>query len=259
MISSEVLKKEESKHSNKVKYIRRISIAILVMLCLVVVSIIAWENTAYSCMQTANEALKSDNKVIVNDGEYISFTPKDITPTKGFIFYPGAKVEAESYAPLCREIAQAGYEVIIAKMPLNFAMLGLNEANKIINDYNIDSWAIGGHSLGGVAASKFASENDKVKGIALYASYPAGDELSNSNKKVISIWGSKDNVLNMDSLKESVNNLPKDTKFIEIEGGNHAQFGDYGDQKGDNKASISEKEQTDIAAKNTIELLQSIN
>ena len=260
MISSEVLKKEESKHSNIFKHIKRISIAILIMLCLVVVAIIAWENTSYSCMQTANKALQSDNKVIVNDGEYISFTPKDTTPQKGFIFYPGAKVEAESYAPLCREIAQAGYEVVIAKMPLNFAILGQNEANKIINDYNnINSWAIGGHSLGGVAASKFASENDKIKGVALYASYPSGDELLNSNKEVISIWGSKDNVLNMDSLKESVNNLPKDTKFIEIEGGNHDQFGDYGAQKGDNKASISEKEQTDIAAKNTIELLESIN
>lgn len=259
MIKSEVLKREESKSSNIAKHIKRISIAILIMLCIIVVSVIVWQNTAYSCMQSANQALQSDAKVIVNDGEYISFTPKDTKVTKGFIFYPGAKVEAESYAPLCREIAEAGYEVVIAKMPLNFAILGEDEANKIINDYNnIDSWAIGGHSLGGVAASNFAAENDKIKGVALYASYPQGDELLNSNKEVLSIWGSEDAVLNRDSLKKSVNNLPKDTKFIEIKGGNHAQFGDYGHQKGDNKALISEKEQTDIAAKNTIELLENI-
>ena len=34
-------------------------------------------------------------------------------------------------------------------------------------------------------------------------------------------------------------NLPADTEWITIEGGNHAQFGDYGVQDGDGEATIS--------------------
>lgn len=244
---------------NKVKITKNIIIGIIGTLLIVIIAFLLWANKAYSPMKEASKALLSDDKIVVNNQEYISFTPTDKVPTKGFIFYPGAKVESESYAPLCREIAKSGFEVIIAKMPLNFAIFSPNEAQKIIDDYdNIDTWAIGGHSLGGVMASKFAFENDKIKGLALYASYPQGKELLDSNKKVVSIWGSKDSVLNRDSIEKSKLNLPKETTFIEIEGANHAQFGDYGEQSGDSKASISQREQIETTAKSTIELLESI-
>jgi hypothetical protein len=42
--------------------------------------------------------------------------------------------------------------------------------------------------------------------------------------------------------------LPSDTIFIGIEGANHAQFGDYGPQKGDVVASISLAEQHERVA-----------
>lgn len=236
-----------------------IAIGIIATLIIIIGVFLLWSNKSYSPTEDASKALKSDNVVMVNNQEYISFTPIGKDPTKGFIFYPGAKVEAESYAPLCREIAKEGFEVVIAKMPFNFAIFSPNEAQEIIDEYkHIDKWAIGGHSLGGVMAAKFASENEEVKGLALYASYPQGNELLNSNKKVVSMWGSEDSVLNMESLENSKTDLPKDTKFIEIKGANHAQFGDYGLQSGDSKALISKEEQTDIAAKNTIELLEKI-
>lgn len=37
--------------------------------------------------------------------------------------------------------------------------------------------------------------------------------------------------------------LPADTRWVEIEGGNHAQFGYYGRQLGDNRATISQEQQ----------------
>lgn len=244
---------------NKSKIKKNIVIGILCTLTIVVGAFLLWANKSYPPMEEANKALKGDSVVSVNNKEYISFTPTDKKSTKGFIFYPGAKVEAESYAPLCSEIAKAGFEVVIVKMPLNFAIFSPNEAQKVLDDYtNIDTWVIGGHSLGGVMASKFAAENEKIKGLALYASYPQDNELLNSNKKIVSIWGSEDSVLNMDSIEKSKTDLPKDTKFIEIKGANHAQFGDYGPQSGDSEALISQREQTDIAAKETIKLLESI-
>ena len=189
----------------------------------------------------------------------ISFTPKGIEPTKGLILYPGAKVDAKSYAPLARAVAENGYEVVIVDMPFNFAMISPNKAKKVIKEYpNIQSWSIGGHSLGGVVASKFAADNKKIDGLVLLASYPTGDELKNLGVDVLSIWGSKDGVLNFTNLIESKDILPKDTTYVEIEGANHAQFGDYGKQKGDHDALISEQKQLDITSNSIIKLLESI-
>lgn len=144
-------------------------------------------------------------------------------------------------------------------MPLNFAIFSPNKAQDIDQYKNIKTWVIGGHSLGGVMASKFASENDNIDGVVLLASYPQGEELKNLEKEVLSIWGDKDGVLNFENLKESKENLPPDTQFIELKGGNHAQFGDYGMQKGDNKATISAQEQTNKSAQEIIDLLKELN
>lgn len=134
--------------------------------------------------------------------------PKGRKVSKGLILYPGAKVEIESYAPLARKIAESGYEVVIVKMPLNLAILGTNKAQKVMDSYNnIEHWVIGGHSLGGVAASNFARDNKLIEGVVFLASYPMGDELKELGKKVISIWGSKDGVVNFKSLVEQNKNF----------------------------------------------------
>ncbi|MDY4737636.1 alpha/beta hydrolase, partial [Terrisporobacter sp.] len=112
--------------------------------------------------------------------------------------------------------------------------------------------------LGGVMASKYASTHKNIKALALYASYPSGDELKDSNIEVVSIYGSKDGVVNKENLDESKENLPDGSEFIEIKGGNHSQFGDYGLQNGDNKATISEEKQFNYTAKYTTELLDKI-
>jgi hypothetical protein len=68
--------------------------------------------------------------------------------------------------------------------------------------------------------------------------------------------GSKDGVLNWSSYKKSQEYLPKQTVNVTIEGGNHAGFGSYGAQKGDNQADISNvKQQEEVAA----ELVQWLN
>lgn len=248
------LKKQKKKFGYK-----NILIGILVIIITGAIGFFMWASNSYTPRETAKQALLSDDVVDVEISDYISFTPKNVDVTKGLILYPGAKVEAEAYAPLAKEISKQGYEVIIANMPLNFAIFSPNEANKIINNYeNIESWTIGGHSLGGVMASKFASNNKFIDGVVLLASYPSGDELKNLGKEVISIWGSSDGVLNFENIYSSKSNLPEDTTYVEIEGGNHAQFGDYGKQKGDNEALITEQEQLDITSKSIIEFLNNL-
>lgn len=250
--NEELIKEEKNKNNNLIKIITGIIV-------IGIVSLFIWANDSYKPQALAKEALISDNTVEVKIDKFISFTPKNIEVTKGFIFYPGAKVDPESYAPLCRKIAEQGYEVVIVKMPMNLAILSYNRGEKVINEYsNIKNWVVGGHSLGGTMAAKFASENTAVDGVVLLSSYPIGDELKNMGKEVLSIWGSKDGIVNFEKLIKSKEKLPEDTTYVEIEGANHSQFGDYGEQKGDDSPIINREEQIDIAAKDIINFISTI-
>ena len=250
--NEELIKEEKNKNNNLIKIITGIIV-------IGIVGLFIWANDSYKPQALAKEALISDNTVEVKIDKFRSFTPKNIEVTKGFIFYPGAKVDPESYAPLCRKIAEQGYEVVIVKMPMNLAILSYNRGEKVINEYsNIKNWVVGGHSLGGTMAAKFASENTAVDGVVLLSSYPIGDELKNMGKEVLSIWGSKDGIVNFEKLIKSKEKLPEDTTYVEIEGANHSQFGDYGEQKGDDSPIINREEQIDIAAKDIINFISTI-
>ncbi|MEG2195698.1 MAG: alpha/beta hydrolase [Terrisporobacter sp.] len=252
-LKNEEYVEEETVKSNKAL---KITVGILVAL---IVGFFTWVSNSYKPQNLAKEALLSDSEVEVNVDKFISFTPKNTEATKGFIFYPGAKVDPKAYAPLCKQVAKEGYEVVVVDMPFNLAILSYNRGEKVIKEYsNIKTWVVGGHSLGGTMAAKFASENNMVDGVVLLASYPIGDELKDMGKEVISIWGSKDGVVNFENLIKSKEKLPVDTTYSEIEGANHAQFGDYGNQKGDQIPIIDRQKQIDIAATDIVKFMKII-
>ncbi|WP_167957522.1 alpha/beta family hydrolase [Anaerosporobacter faecicola] len=231
--------------------------AVLLLLCVIVGSVIygAYRiNHSYQPNALAEEALLNGSTVEVIKGENIAFVPK-VEATKGFIFYPGGLVEPEAYAPLCRGIAEQGYLVVIVPMKWNLAILSPNRANSVVKEYpDIKTWAIGGHSLGGVMASSYAGKHDTIAGVVFYAAYPKSDELVDKECKVLSIYGSKDGVADQKKIKSA--KLPKDATFIEIEGGNHSYFGSYGLQKGDKEAEIAPQQQTEQAVSATVEFLE---
>ena len=133
-----------------------------------------------------------------------------------------------------------GYNCYLLKMPFNMAIFNKNAANKIIEQYpNIKHWYICGHSMGGAMASSYVSKNkDKVDGLILLGSYIYGDV---SDKDALTIYGS----LNT-SVKKKIDYK---RNIVVIKGGNHANFGNYGHQKGDAKATISRKEQQNQTVK----------
>lgn len=244
----------------KRKTLKKFGFIALTLIVLSLIFIISFFTTSYSPSIEAMASLEDSPLVDVTENNFITFTPQNTTVTTGLIIYPGAKVEPEAYAPLANKIAQAGYEVIITPMPLNFAIFDYNIADEVISKFpNIKNWAISGHSLGGVMAAKYASENSNIKGVIFYASYPQGDELKNSNIEVTSIYGSLDGVANLEKVIEAKDLLPSSTTFVEIVGGNHAQFGSYGEQSGDNLAKIPADEQINVAANASIELLNKIS
>ncbi|MDF2514302.1 MAG: lysophospholipase [Herbinix sp.] len=174
----------------------------------------------------------------------------------GFIFYPGGKVEDTAYAPLIEEIAEGDIFCVIAEMPYQLAVFRNNAAADIMERYpEVEAWYIGGHSLGGAMAAYYAGKYpDQFEGLILLAAYSTAN-LSESNLKALLMHGSEDQVLNMENYQKYEGNLPSGYVEITIEGGNHAGFGDYGLQKGDGEAVISETEQWKIASEAIIEFI----
>lgn len=162
---------------------------------------------------------------------------------EAMMFYPGAKVATDAYAPLMYQLAENGVDCFLVEMPFHMAIFGVNRAETILNNYDYDTWYLGGHSLGGAMVASFASEHaDQVDGLLLLAAYTTKD-LSQTDLKVITVYGSEDGVLNMEKIEKGRTLLPEGSVEKCIDGGNHAQFGSYGKQKGDGEAQISGEKQ----------------
>ena len=209
--------------------------------------------TAMTLVETPAETV---HMVVDEEGRMI-FEPA-VEADTGIIFYPGGKVQAESYAPLLSALAEEGILTVLVPMPANLAVLDSDAADGITTKYaHIEDWYMAGHSLGGSMAAAYlgdqleAAEGTVFDGLILLAAYSTAD-LSESPFAALSIYGDKDGVLDMDKYEKYYDNLPAAlTDETIIKGGNHAQFGDYGQQKGDGKAEIDGEEQV----KQTVEAI----
>ena len=200
----------------------------------------------YHADGTAEAALISDGSVQVARTGYGWFFDGP-SEESALVFYPGAKVEERAYAPLCRRLAQAGMDVYLVRMPFRLAFFGANRAEKLVGSGAYERWYVGGHSLGGVFAASWAAKHgDEIDGLVLLASYSAAKV--DDGLQTLLVCGSEDGVLNMERYRESRKNLPADASELVIEGGNHAQFGSYGEQKGDGQAAIPAERQLEETA-----------
>jgi len=180
----------------------------------------------------------------------------------GIIFYPGGLVDPHAYILALEDLVlEDNRTVVILKVTSNLAIWNSQKATSILADFPaINKWVVGGHSLGGSTACIDLFNNpESFDGLFLLAAYSV-NELSAVEIPVISITCSEDQVLDQTKLSENAINLPTGmtiaspdelpiggtvgkTIYYEIEGGNHAQFGSYGDQEGDGTATISPAEQ----------------
>jgi hypothetical protein len=244
------------------KTIRWALIILVILLIIAAGGFLGWAKLSTARPQPeAMAALASTDEVEVSTDNWLVFAPKHTTPSTGFIFYPGGLVDPRAYAPLAQAIAAEGYLVAIVPMPLNLAVFGSGKADEVIASFpNIDTWAIGGHSLGGAMASRYAYQNPtQVEGLALWAAFPAeGNDLSQWDLAATSIYGTRDGLVSAEEIETSRLLLPADTQFRTIEGGNHAQFGWYGPQKGDLPATTSHADQQAQTVDGTVALLERV-
>jgi pimeloyl-ACP methyl ester carboxylesterase len=230
-------------------------------LVLAAVGFVAWATIIPAPMPEALATLQSDSRVRVDGGAWWVFQPAGQAAGTGLILYPGARVDARAYAPTARAVAAEGYLVAIVPMPLNLAVFAPDRAAEVMAAFpQVRVWAIGGHSLGGAMAARFAYLHPgAVKGLVLWAAYPASDNsLAGRDLAVVSVYGTRDGLATPDKIAASRPLLPATTLWAPIEGGNHAQFGWYGPQDGDNAAAISREAQTAQVVSATLKLLKSL-
>lgn len=186
----------------------------------------------------------------------VAYVPNEEYDT-GIVFYPGGKVEHRAYIPLMKAIASQGVLCILVDMPFNLAVFDINRADGVYEGFvSVDHWYMAGHSLGGSMAAEYALEKQSIfDGVILLASYSAAD-LSKTNLKILSIYGSADGVLDRESYDENRFNLPSKTTEHVLPGGNHAYFGVYGEQSGDGDATLTNREQIEETAQKIIEFVK---
>ena len=226
------------------KRLRVILISFLALLVVLGGGFLVYASDYYRADETANAVLQNE-AVQVKEG-LILLMPEGTADT-ALIFYPGAKVEYTAYLPILEKLRQNGIASVLMKMPFNMAIFSVDAADRAFKELNgISSWFIGGHSMGGaMASSYFAGHQDRVKGLVLLGAYIYGDV---APEDALTVYGT----LNA-GLEKNINYTEN---VVIIQGGNHAQFGNYGEQKGDPAAAISWQEQQDAAVQAILEFIR---
>ncbi len=198
--------------------------------------------------------------VVQDDTTRTTLRPGGASPTVGLIFQPGARVDHRAYLPLLTRIAAAGTLVVVIKQPLDVGLLAINEPESVIAAHpEISRWVVGGHSLGGVAASQYAAAHaDKVVGLLLWASYPLDSLAGRTDLQVTSISGTRDAFTTPADVAKSRGLLPAQTTFVAVEGGIHSYFGDYGRQPGDGDPAIDREVAQDQIVEASVALLDKV-
>lgn len=189
------------------------------------------------------EMVRSNDAISLTyrEGLY-ALEPVDGNPTVGLVFYPGGRVHPDAYvASLAPLVARADVAVYVPEMPLNLAVVDADRADEIISRHpEIDRWIVGGHSLGGAMACRYADQaTERIVGVLLFAAYCDVD-IGARSLAVLSVTGSADAVVNREAYRRNRANLPANATVVEIAGMNHSQFGSYTGQRGDRPARITD-------------------
>jgi len=229
----------------------------LLIFLLATVALVAWATLSkQEATERALVALQEEG-VQREDGQLV-FRP-DSPTDKGLIYYPGGLVDPEAYAVTAQGVADAGYLVVIPKMPLNLAFTDINRADLIRAEFpEIDSWVIGGHSLGGAMAAEYARNHvADLDGLIMYASYPASNEdFVDFPLPILTVIGSRDP--GAPQQQAFYDAIAASADRVVIEGGNHRQYADYAFQPDDGIATISAAEQQNQIIAATVQFLDTI-
>lgn len=242
---------EQKPKVKKRKTLRVVIMSLIVLIVILFGGFYIYTLDYYRAEDSAVTAMASADSTIENIDGTLVFNPSPENDLQtALIFYPGGKVAYDAYAPLLIQLSHEGLTCVLIKMPFNLAVFNINAADNIYSLMpGIKNWYIGGHSLGGAMASSYVGKNsDKLSGLILLGAYPVND----SALLTLVVYGSED--INLD-----LNKLAGVKNIVEIMGGNHAQFGNYGPQKGDGSAAITREAQQTQAVEAMMAFVEEAN
>lgn len=214
--------------------------AVIAVVALVAVGFLVWAHTLFAGERgPATEAWLDERVEIRAEAGGFVIEPADGPSHVGLVFLPGARVEPAAYLYKLSAVAEAGVTVVVPRVALNLAIAdtrSLEEYTAVAPD--VEVWAVGGHSLGGVRACMLAED---AGALVLFGSYCAND-LSDTDVAALVIGGSADGLSTPAEIDAAMPLMPETTLRVEIEGANHADFGDYGPQPGDGVSTRSSAE-----------------
>jgi pimeloyl-ACP methyl ester carboxylesterase len=213
----------------------------------------SWMLNSFRTQGFPPSMLASDARVSVRRSQgVLSFMPTSAAASSGLVFIVGAGVAPEAYAPLLRPIAEEGHPVFVVALPYWIAPLEEHKTRAVLGARAIvereaaaANWVLAGHSLGGALACRIAQDApSKVKAMVLIGtSHPKTFDLSHARIPITKVVATRDGVATPEMVQANKHLLPAGTRWVEIEGGNHSQFGHYGHQLLDGSPTVSREEQ----------------
>lgn len=237
---------------NKRKAFPKLLLSLLLGLLLACAAGLLYLSFYYRASPDALRCLSSGENVTVSEigkGYYFDGPGEEAA----LVFYPGAKVESEAYAPLLQTLAREGLDCFLVKMPLHMAVLDADAAEELRAAYDYDSWLLAGHSMGGAVAANLVGDGAGFDALVLLASYPT--KALPERLRLLSVYGSEDGCLDREQYEAGRQFWPEQATELVISGGNHASFGNYGAQRGDGAAVIGAWEQQALTAGAILDLL----
>jgi pimeloyl-ACP methyl ester carboxylesterase len=209
----------------------------------------------------------SPNITVVDRATTLEFLPVTEKRDTALIFICGSGVSANAYAPLLRPVAEAGYSVFVVKLPWRFAPLESHKQSAVDSALGLipahpgfSRWVISGHSLGAALSCRAAQANPtSFSAMVLFGTtHPKHDDLSFLKIPVTKVYASSDGIAPPETVLANQRLLPAHTRWVEIKGGNHSQFGHYGRQLFDGTATISRVEQQKVARSALLEAINEV-
>ena len=239
-----------SKKWNKRKIFRTVWFSLVTILFI-------WNwSTFQSRNLPVNTFSNSDLVTVIETDDEINFKSKASNKELEIIFFQGGLTDPKAYAPLCRKLAEAGFSCHLIKMNWRLPQYDYLKTLKII-DLKNGNYIIGGHSQGGKMAAQLVYENPTIfKGLFLMGtSHPRDIDLSNLNTPCIKLYANNDGLASVEEVMDNKDKLPKNSRMILINGGNHSQFGYLGQLLMDSSPTISLEVQQTETFNNLIEFI----
>lgn len=197
-------------------------------------------------------AVQADPDLVVTDhDEYVALTPAHHRVDRGVVFYPGSRADAAAYLPTWAPIVEGtGIAVFVAKMPLGLSVLDDDAAEAVLAaEPGIREWWVGGHSMGGITATRYLAEHPRVdvEGVILWAAFPDRDVslTARAGLRVLTVTGERDGIVSTGEVRRHQRRLPVEARLVEIEGMEHGQFGSYDSTFGEGNPAISDEVATE--------------